>query len=105
MIAKVRLLLDYGADLVWIYDENDVLIDNALPPEWRDDEELDDARMAVMDMYESFFINNKHEFVYVGPKDEEARRRFRSLAERAVAMVEERSTGRYAVQNDIDRET
>ena len=61
MIKKIRLMLEYNTYCVWLYDENDEIIDNDNPPEWNDDQQLTDAFMAVSDLYDTFFIDNKHE--------------------------------------------
>ena len=55
MIKKIRLLLEYNTYCVWLYDENDEIIDNDIPPEWNDDQELINAFMTVNDIYDTFF--------------------------------------------------
>ena len=101
MIAYIRLLLDYGAYPVFLYDDEGCVIDTALPPEWQDDEELADAFDAVDELYRSLFIDNKREFSYIGPPNEETRQPFVSLVERAVALLEEKNVGKYLIRNDI----
>lgn len=66
MNKKIRLMLEYNTYCIWLYDENDQIIDNDNPPELEDDEELTNAFMAVSDLYDSFFIDNDREFRYVG---------------------------------------
>ena len=43
MIKKIRLMLEYNTYCVWLYDENNEIIDNDNPPEWDDDQELTNA--------------------------------------------------------------
>ena len=38
MLKRIRLLLDYSCYPVWLYDENNEIVDNDNPPEWNDDE-------------------------------------------------------------------
>ena len=52
MIKKIRLMLEYNTYCIWLYDENDEIIDNDNPPEWDDDETLTQAFMAVSDLYD-----------------------------------------------------
>ena len=52
MIKKIRLMLEYNTYCIWLYDENDEIIDNDNPPEWDDDETLTQAFMAVSDRYD-----------------------------------------------------
>ena len=63
MIKKIRLLLEYNTYCVWLYDENDEIIDNDNLPEWNDDQELTNAFMAVSDIYDTFLLITKKNFV------------------------------------------
>ena len=101
MIKKIRLLLEYDTYCVWLYDENDEIIDNDNPPEWGDDQQLTDAFMAVSDLYDTFFINNKQEFRYVGCPDNETRQKLISLITAAVDIITQKNQGKYIIQNDI----
>lgn len=72
MTKKIRLLLEYGCYPVWLYDENGDVIDILLPKELRDDAELDAKLDNLQARYNALFINNAHEFMYVGFKSETA---------------------------------
>ena len=63
MIKKIRLLLEYNTYCVWLYDENDEIIDNDNPPEWNDDQELTNTFMTVSDIYDTFLLIMKKNFV------------------------------------------
>ena len=102
MISYIRLLLDYGTYPVFLYDEEDIVIDTAIPTEWQDDGELTAAFDAVSDLYSTFFIDNEREFSYIGPRDEETKRRFIALVERAVTLLEAKNDGKYEIRDDID---
>ena len=52
MIKKIRLMLEYNTYCIWLYDENDEIIDNDNPSEWDDDETLTQAFMSVSDLYD-----------------------------------------------------
>lgn len=101
MIKKIRLLLEYNTYCVWLYNEADEIIDNDNPPEWNDDKELTDAFMAISDLYDSFFIDNEHEFRYVGCPDSATRERLVSLINHAVDLLLKKNNDKYIIQNDI----
>lgn len=101
MIKKIRLMLEYDTYCVWLYDENDEIIDNDNPPEWDDDQQLTDAFMAVSELYDTFFIDNKQEFRYVGCPDDGTRQKLISLITAAVDIITQKNQGRYIIQNDI----
>ena len=101
MIKKIRLMLEYNTYCVWLYDENDEIIDNDNPPEWDDDKQLTDAFMAVSNLYDTFFIDNKHEFRYIGCPDENTRQKLVNFIENAVKLLEMKNNGKYEIKNDI----
>lgn len=101
MIRKIRLMLEYNTYCVWLYNENNEIIDNDNPPEWDDDKELTDAFMAVSDLYDTFFIDNEQEFKYVGCPDEETRQELIDLIDKAVEIITIKNNGKYEIQNDI----
>ena len=102
MNKKIRLMLEYNTYCIWLYDENDQIIDNDNPPELEDDEELTNAFMAVSDLYDSFFIDNDREVRYVGCPDEQTRDKLKALIHHAVELLITKTQGRYIIQNDID---
>lgn len=101
MIKKIRLLLEYNTYCVWLYNENDEIIDNDNPPEWQDDLELTNAFMAVSDIYDTFFIDNEKEFRYVGCDDKEMLEKLRSAVSTAVDLLHIKNNGKYVIVNDI----
>ena len=66
------------------------IIDNDNPPEWDDDKKLTDAFMAVSDLYDTFFIDNKQEFRYVGCKDEKILQQLNEAVAHAVKILMEK---------------
>ena len=97
MIKTIRITLEYNTYCLWLYDENGEIIDNDNPPEWKDDSELTDAFMAVSDLYDSFYVDNKTEFRYIGCPDEETRRRLHDLIDNAIQILEQKNKGCYTI--------
>lgn len=102
MIKKIRLLLEYNTYCIWLYDENNEIIDNDNPPEWDDDTNLTDSFMAVSDLYDTFFIDNEKEFMYIGCPNEKVRQELLSLIDTAVNILYEKNKGKYLIVNDIE---
>lgn len=102
MIKKNRLLLEYNTYCVWLYDENDEIIDNDIPPEWNDDQELTNAFMTVSDIYDTFFIDNEKEFRYIGCKSTDTLCNLENAITRAVEMITIKNNGKYELINDIE---
>jgi len=102
MIKKIRLMLEYNTYCIWLYDENNEIIDNDNPPEWDDDKELTDAFMAISDLYDSFFIDSDEEFRYVGCPDDKTRQNLINLIKTAIDLLTAKNNGKYEIVNDID---
>ncbi len=102
-MISLRLLIEYGAYPLWIYDEKDGgVIDTVLPDEWADDVELSDMLDSIQEQYEALFINNEKEFSFVGFKNRESEAAFVKLVSEAVKRVIEKNNGKYVLRNDID---
>ena len=101
MIKKIRVLLEYNTYCLWLYDENDEIIDNNNPPEWDDDSSLTDAFMAVSDLYDTFFIDNDKEFSYKGCPDDETGDELRKRFVFAMDLLYQKNAGKYTIQNDV----
>lgn len=102
MIKQIRLTLEYNTYCIWLYNQNGEIIDNDNPPEWDDDKELTDAFMAVSDLYDTFFINNKKEFRYIGCPNEETRNQLRNLISHAINVLTAKNNGKYEIVDNID---
>ncbi len=101
MLKKIRLLLDYGCYPVWLYDENGDVIDTLLPEELRDDAELDAKFDDLQARYDALFIDNAHEFSFIGFKSAEEREIFCFDWENTVNELVNKLNGKYPVQNDV----
>lgn len=101
MISYIRLLLEYNTYCVWLYNDNNEVIDNDNPPELDDDKELTDAFLAVSDLYDTFFIDNEHEFTYKGCPDDATRQELINRINHAVQLLYVKNDDKYPIKNDI----
>ncbi len=101
MIKKIRLLLEYNTYPIWLYNEDDEIVDNDNPPEWDDDQNLTDAFMAICDLYDTFFVDTKKEFRYLGCPNEETKVKLQSLIDTAVEILIKKNNEKYEIVNDI----
>ena len=103
MIKKIRVMLDYGCYPVWLYDEDNDLIDTLLPEEIRSNIQLDAKFDDLQARYEALFINNSKEFSFVGFKTEEEKSKFLSDWNSAVQELRVATNGKYEIQDEIDK--
>lgn len=102
-IGYLRLLLEFGQEPLWWYDNDDV-IDVGLLPEWENDEELHNLMYQLSDEYDALFINSDREFSYVGFKDSKHKCSFYALADLFAAKVFKKNSGQYKIINDLKLE-
>jgi hypothetical protein len=57
-MKKIRLLLEYKSYPMWIYDENDELIDNDIIEELKSEKEINEMLMEIQVIYDSLFIDS-----------------------------------------------
>ena len=102
---SIRLLLEYKAFPVWIYDEEGLVIDTCLPLEWQDDTELESIWQQVIDIYDSLFIDTNVEFKFVGFESQDAKDGFIKLVNQARSMLEKKNNGKYVITDDLEPES
>ena len=103
MIKRIRVMLDYGCFPVWLYDEEDDVIDTLLPDELRQNAELDAKFDDLQARYEALFINDGKEFSYKGFKSDEEKQKFLEDWQIAVDELIAAIDGKYPVSNEISR--
>ena len=101
-MKKIRLLLEYGCFPVWLYDEEEDMIDNDLPEELSTDKELVHLCNQIQKKYDGLFINSEVEFEYRGFSSLEDEEGFKKEAELLEKVLRERCDGLYIIQNDMN---
>ena len=101
MLKRIRVMLDYGCYPVWLYDQNDDVIDTLLPEEIRSNTELDAKFDDLEVRYEALFINDGKEFSFRGFASEEEKQRFFRDWQIAFDELVEALHGRYPISNEI----
>lgn len=103
MVKKLRIMLEYHCYPVWLYDEDGDVIDTLLPEELRNDEDLDKKFDDLQARYDALFVDNAHEFTYVGFKSDEQKNQFIQDWLSAVAQLRKKTNGRYEIIDEIDK--
>ena len=103
VVKKIRLILDYGCYPVWLYDENGNIVDTLLPDELRSDRELDSKFDDFQAIYDSLFIDNQHEFSFVGFNNDDERDAFFRDWRDAYDELVEKTNGRYTIIDEISK--
>lgn len=103
MIKTLRIMLEYHCYPVWLYDEAGNIVDTLLPEELRNDAELDFKFDDLQARYDALFVNNAHEFDYIGFKTETDKSDFLRDWQSAVSELRIKTQGRYVIIDEIEK--
>ncbi|MDR1077255.1 MAG: hypothetical protein LBL55_01040 [Propionibacteriaceae bacterium] len=95
-------MFDYGADVLWLYDEDGGLIDNCAPPELSDHPDIISDLHRIGETYMSLFLNTPHVFEWVGFKNDADRAEFVTLVRDTIVRIRTAVGDRYLIQDDSD---
>ena len=93
----LRYSLEYRCYPIWNYDESGELVDNDLPDELRDDEELDSLLLKIQEIFDNLFTDTPKEFSSHGFKNEAERSAFLSLLFSSVDLLKQRYGSSYLI--------
>ena len=97
-MSAIRIRLEYKCYPVWLYDDDGIIEDTALPPELTDDRELEERFRLIQERFDATYVDTPTEFYNKGfatPKEEAA---FRSDLAAAVALLAERCPEGYSLE-------
>lgn len=98
----IKIKLEYGCFPVWIYDENDELIENDLPSCLIGDNDIDSKFVCIQDIYNGLYLNDGKEFRYIGFKEPEKRETFLTDLFLAVNILEDKLNDEYIIEDNMD---
>jgi hypothetical protein len=102
IMKKIRLMLEYKAYPIWIYDEDGFVDDNALPEQWKNSLELVNSTEEIQSIFDSLYMDTVNEFKYIGFLDKEQRIVFIEKINYFIKLVKEINNDEFIIQNDID---
>lgn len=96
----IRIKLEYGCFPVWIYSENNELIENDLPPYLIADTDIDPLFVHVQEIFDSLFLNNEKEFKCIGFRDQEQRALFIKELFTAIDLLKHKLNHEYIIDEN-----
>lgn len=97
-MRAIRIQLEYKCYPVWLYDDDGIVEDTALPAELSDDRELEDRFRSIQERFDATYVDTPTEFYNRGfatPGEEAA---FRSDLAAAVALLAEKCPKEYSLE-------
>lgn len=101
-MKTIRLMLEWGCDPVWLYEEDGITSSPDLPDELEGNKDLVSLMNKISDEYDSQFVNTEREFTDVGFETEAERKEFKQNLIKFSAMVKEAVGDKYKFVDDFN---
>jgi hypothetical protein len=101
-MEKIKIKFEYQCFPIWLYDNNNNLIDNELPSNLVGDAVIDTLFVNLQEVFDSLFINDGIEFKYVGFIQENLKHEFIQQLDNAIIILKERIGNRYIIENCLN---
>ena len=98
----IRIKLEYGCFPVWIYSENNELIENELPSYLIGDIELEPIFMHIQEIFDSLYLDDEKEFRFIGFRDQEQRELFGKDISAAINLLKSKLNSEYMLDECYD---
>lgn len=96
-MQMIKIQLEYKCYPVWIYDEDGLVEDTALPPELADDHQLDEKFQSVQDRFDATYVDTSTEFYNKGFESLEEEEVLKADLKAAVSELMEKCPKTYSV--------
>ncbi len=97
-MSAIRIQLEYKCFPVWLYDDDGIVEDTALPPELSDDRELEERFRSIQERFDATYVDTSTDFYNRGFTTPEEETAFRSDLAAAVALLAEKCPERYSLE-------
>lgn len=97
-MRAIRIRLEYKCYPVWLYDDEGLVEDTALPPELSRDRELDERFGSIQERFDATYVDTPTEFYNKGFATLGEEAAFRSDLSAAVALLAEKCPKEYSLE-------
>ena len=97
-MKTIKIMLEYKCFPTWIYDENDIFVDNDLPEDIAQNKELDAKLVKLQEIFDSLYIDTPSEFSSRGFKSFNERAEFISLLFECKDILEKQYGSVYKIE-------
>ena len=98
----IKIKFEYGCFPVWIYGENDKLVEIDLPPNLIGDSDIDPKFVRIQEIYDSLYLDDGKEFKYIGFKENEERENFFREVFLAINLLKDKVNDEYIIEDNTD---
>ncbi len=98
----IKIKFEYGCFPVWVYGENDELVENDLPPYLIGDSDIDPKFVRIQEVYDSLYLDDGKEFKYIGFKENEEKESFFRELRLAINLLKDKLNDEYIIEDNTD---
>ncbi len=98
---KIIIRFEYNCFPVWIYNDNDFLIENDLPESLHNNVFLASKFISLQEEYNSLFIDDGVVFKYEGFKDHNSKEEFLTELNSAIDFLKREIKEEYVIEEHI----
>ena len=102
-MKKLKLSLEYQCYTIWSYDEDGSLIDNHLPEELRNDEELDNLLLDIQETFDGLYIDTPSKFTSNDFSSDDEKKAFHSKIDKALNLLINRYGSEYEIESKYQK--
>ena len=100
-MRTMRIRLEYKCYPVWLYDDDGLVEDTALPPELSGDRELDERFRSIQERFDATYVDTPKDFYNKGFATPEEEAAFRSDLAAVVVQLAEKSSEGYSLKPSV----
>lgn len=98
-MKTIKIILEYDCFPLWIYDEQGCLLDNCLPKELSEHEELKFLLHEIQNDFNGLYVNNSEVFEFTGFADLKVKKEFLEKIKRAYIILKDNLGDKYHIEN------
>lgn len=98
----IKIKFEYRCFPVWIYGENDELIENDLPPYLIGDNDINPKFVRIQKIYDELYLDDGKEFKYIGFKETEKKEHFFEELFSAINLLKNKLNDEYIIEDNLD---
>lgn len=99
---KIKLKLEYKCFPMWIYDENNILINNDIVDGLSTNKSIDSLLTSIQDEFDALFVDNGTEFYFDGFKNNNDKSNFVNKVQEVYTQIKNEVGKDYIIENLID---
>ncbi|MCG3089824.1 hypothetical protein [Sporosarcina cyprini] len=101
-MKKIKIFLEYKCFPMWVYNENDELVENDLVEELKNDAEIDNMFVEIQSIYDGLYEDDAINFEFKGFTNEIEKNEFILKIKNATTLVREKVGNKYIIEKKLN---